>query len=173
MAYRPATLDALQNRLIAACTPDLLTPEYRRGWTPENPHFGFCSTASEVMWFVLGGSPAGWHAHVVRDTDGSTHWWLEHDDGTRLDPTVEQYRSVGEVPPYERGLRGSAGGFMGIRRDEASPWGFGRRPSRRAAVLLNRLLEGDGVSPATPAAVAAWVAQWRSPPPPARRARLR
>lgn len=78
---------------------------------------------------------------VVRDGDAGTHWWLENrHTGQRFDPTEEQYRSQGRLPPYERGLPGQGGGFMGIRRDEENPWGFERKPSGRAQQLLGRVL---------------------------------
>lgn len=137
-------LSALRARLHAALGPDLLAPDYRADWSPDNPTAGLCSVACEAAWFVLGGLPSAWVPRVARDGEAGTHWWLEHrETGARFDPTDEQYRTRGAVPPYERGLEGKGAGFMGLRRDPGSPWGFERRPSARAQALLDRMLGGQ------------------------------
>lgn len=141
------SLPLLQAHLERALGPDLLSPAYRSHWSEANPTAGLCSVACEAAWFVLGGPSSGWVPHVVRDGDQGTHWWLQHaHTGERFDPTQAQYRSQGRVPPYERGLEGRGGGFMGIRQDEDNPWGFGRKPSIRAQRLLGRLLAQAGVA---------------------------
>ena len=132
-------LEALRLRIVAQLDPSMLKPPYDKEWTPENPTYGFCSIASEAAWFILGGKEAGWVANNVREEDGSTHWWLEHQSGLRFDPTAEQYYKANDVPPYERGIKGRPGGFMGLRRDEQSPWGNERRPGLRAQELLLRM----------------------------------
>lgn len=134
-----AMLQDLQARIVSALDPSLLRAPYDGQWTTENPTAGFCSVASEAAWFLLGGKQAGWVAHHARDLDGSTHWWLMHETGVRFDPTADQYRCVGKVPPYERGIPGTAGGFMGMRRDPDSPWGNERKPGLRAQALLERM----------------------------------
>lgn len=139
-------LAVLTAHLRDAMRPEWLEPAYSRRWTPENPTQGFCSIAAEAAFFVLGGGPAGWVSWATRDTDGTSHWWLQYGDGTRYDPTAEQFTSVGTVPPYERGLHGRPCGFMGMRSDEGNAWGFDRRPGRRATLML-----------------AALVAQWSDP----------
>lgn len=140
--------------LVQACLdPILLHPNYQKNWSPENPTYGFCSVASEALYFLLGGSLAGWKAVVGRDESG-THWWLESETGRRLDPTADQYLSQGKRPPYDQGR---PGGFMGMREEPGSPWGFGRRPSRRAKDLLDRVLASVGVDPRDDAAIRSWV----------------
>ena len=129
-------LDALTDKISAHLSPTLLKEPYKSQWTRENPTYGFCSVASEAAWFVLGGSSAGWTAWHARDDDGTTHWWLQHASGLRYDPTRAQYDRVGRAPPYERGLVGTPGGFMGIRVDPQSEWGNERRPSLRARTVL-------------------------------------
>lgn len=135
----PEALEALRKRIVEKLDPSMLKHPYDKEWTPENPTYGFCSTASEAAWFILGGKEAGWVANNVREEDGSTHWWLEHQSGLRFDPTADQYYQADDVPPYERGIKGRPGGFMGLRRDENSPWGNARRPGLRAQELLIRM----------------------------------
>lgn len=135
----PETLDQLTQRIKRCLDPSLLRAPYDAQWTPENPTAGFCSVASEAAWFILGGKEAGWVAHAARDTDGSTHWWLMHESGCRYDPTAEQYYLAGKTPPYDRGIKSIPCGFMGVRRDENSPWGTGRKPGLRAQALLERM----------------------------------
>ena len=129
----PVVLEAVVSNL----TPDLLLPEFQKSWSPKNPTAGFCSVASEAVFFLLGGGPAGWKAQTARDSKGVVHWWLAHDDGRIVDPTSAQYTTQGRQPPYSE-ARG--GGFQGMRTDPDSPWGFGRKPSARAARLLERII---------------------------------
>lgn len=139
-------LDHLRRRLHESLGPDLLSSAYRHTWSEGNPTAGLCSVASEAAWFVLGGLNSPWVPMVARDGDAGTHWWLENrQTGERFDPTEEQYRSQGHLPPYERGLVGQGSGFMGMRRDEGNPWGFDRKPSLRAQRLLERVLQGQSV----------------------------
>lgn len=145
MTPDPANLATIRSVLHQCFDPGLLHASYRKGWTAQNPSFGMCSIASEAAWFVLGGLTSGWKAMVTRDDDGTTHWWLEHGDGSRFDPTEEQYRSQGRLPPYERGLPGKGSGFMGIRQDLDGAWGD-RKPSLRAQALLESMALRLGVS---------------------------
>lgn len=135
------SLPLLQTHLERALGPDLLSSAYRAQWSTDNPTAGLCSVASEAAWFILGGLQSDWVPYVVRDGASGTHWWLQNKEtGERFDPTVDQYRSRGRLPPYERGLEGKGGGFMGIRKAPDSEWGFGRKPSLRAQRLLDRVL---------------------------------
>lgn len=138
-APAPEALEVLRARIVANLDPSLLKAPYGAKWTQENPTYGFCSIASEAAWFILGGKEAGWTAHHVRDVDQSTHWWLEHESGLRFDPTADQYYQAGSVTPYERGIPGRPGGFMGIRSDANSPWGNDRRPGLRAQAILDKM----------------------------------
>lgn len=121
---------------------DLLLPAYQKDWTPENPHFGFCSIASEALFFLMGGLKSGLKAQTARDEDGIVHWWLKTEKGEILDPTSSQYTLKGKKPPYEK-ARG--GGFMGMRIDEGNPWGFDRKPSIRASKLLKKIIQARTV----------------------------
>lgn len=116
--------------------PALLLPVYRESWSKSNPTKGFCSVASEAAWFLLGGSQAGWISYAARDASGGTHWWLQHKNGQRLDITADQYTSIGQTPPYDKGR---PVGFMGIRHDPENLWGNFRKPSKRAFRLLSMM----------------------------------
>jgi len=127
--------------VVSVLSPDLLSPKYAADLLVDaHPTTGHCSVAAESVYFLLGGPTAGLIAMVARDHDGTTHWWLVHKPtGTIIDPTRAQYDTLGDCPPYERGIPGMACGFMGQRRNPASEWGFGRNPGKRAAEVLRRV----------------------------------
>jgi hypothetical protein len=143
----PSRILEIVDEVVSALDRDLLSPEWAERVTPGmHPTTGLCSVAAEAVYFLAGGPNAGLRSMVAREEDGGTHWWLVHmPTGTVVDPTAEQYTSVGQVPPYDRGLRGRPCGFQGMRVDEDSPFGFGRSPGRRAARLIERTA---GIAPA-------------------------
>jgi len=151
----PPSLDAafsqFQARLVATLAdPDvsarLLEGRWKGEWDSTNPTLGHCAVAAEAAWFALGGAAVGLVPVCAsyHDAGGrATHWWLRTADGRIFDPTRQQYELAGETPPYEwastPGLRIAACGFQGQRRlpsGAEDPWGFGKRPGRRAAQLL-------------------------------------
>lgn len=93
---------------------------------------GQCYCASEALYHALGGKRAGWVPQVIRWPAGrgpicwtfglrsSTHWYLQHRDGTILDPTVAQFT---RNPDY------ALGGGCGF---------LTRRPSKRARAILRK-----------------------------------
>lgn len=114
----------LIERVKWALTPELLKPAYRFMHDPANPTAGHCYHAAEALWHLLGARPAGWFPQVYRESDGITHWWLRHDNGSIADPTADQYTLLGETPPY---ARGKGCGFLTLQ------------PSRRAAIVMRRV----------------------------------
>lgn len=120
--------------------PNLLSGSYKAGWSLDNPTKGLCSVATEAAWFVLGGPQSDWTPYVTQDPQGGTHWWLQNGQGDKIDLTQDQYTSVGQTPPYDRGHLGHGTGFMGIRQDPGNVWGFDRKPSKRAQQVLSALL---------------------------------
>ena len=111
----------LIQKIQTALTPDLLKPEYRRRWNPDNPMYGHCYVASEVLYHMLGGSESGWNPWHGRDENGVVHWWLQR-RYVRLDPTADQYQD--RDPPYENGRRGA---FLT------------KAPSKRARIVMERI----------------------------------
>jgi uncharacterized protein YegP (UPF0339 family) len=118
---------------------DLLQGQYTN--KPENAHisWGLCSVATEALYFMLGGPKRGLTSYVAKDKDGTTHWWLQDKNGMILDPTKEQYTTLNEVPPYERNNPGKPCGFMGMRVELNNQYGFDRKPSKRASILLDKI----------------------------------
>jgi len=116
-------------RIKRVLTPDLLKPAYRFMASATNPTAGHCYHATEALFHILGGYESDWVPMRVREEDGMTHWWLRNrKTGKRADPTEDQYRLVGEEPPYEHG---KGGGFLT------------RQPSKRAAEIIRRVMKTD------------------------------
>jgi len=106
-------------------TPDILKPAYRFMASVDNPTSGHCYHAAEALWHLLGGQASHWVPMRVRESDGMTHWWLRHrKNGEIADPTADQYRCIGEEPPYSLG---KGGGFLT------------KNPSKPAQEIIRRL----------------------------------
>lgn len=109
--------------------PKMLYPEYRKNWTESNPTYGFCYIASEALYHLYGK-----YNHYIptqaKDDKGVSHWWLECTLSKYLtailDPTREQYISVGRHPPY---LTGKQRHFLT------------NQPSKRSQILINKVEE--------------------------------
>jgi len=117
-------------------TPDLLKPQFRE-MAKNNRFCGHCYAASEALYHMLGGTKSDYKPVRAKDDEGVTHWWLQHKDTNEiLDPTAEQYTSVGKQPPYDKGR---SGGFLT------------RMPSFRAYEVIRRVNQRQGLeNPDTP-----------------------
>lgn len=104
-------------------TPDLLKSAYVQN-NNGNPMYGHCYAATEALYHLLGGKESEWHPCRGRDAEGVTHWWLKNVKGQILDPTAEQYTSLGKKPPYQEGRNGP---FLT------------QQPSKRAKEIISRL----------------------------------
>lgn len=124
----------------ASLTPDLLDKKLARGWSPSNPLYGHCYVATEALWWLLRYyyPDAPTEPRHGKDGHGVSHWWLVTAEGEVIDPTAEQYTSVGEAPPYDRLVPG--GGFQSNK-----PY---IEPSRRARILIERVAAHLGEAPA-------------------------
>ncbi len=111
----------LSKKIGISLSPDLLKKNFR--FDPMNPKAGHCYVASEALFF-LAGKEAGYFPVRSKDDQGVVHWWLENKYGEILDPTADQYFSVGRIPPYKTGRRG---GFLT------------KKPSKRARILIRRV----------------------------------
>ena len=123
-------LDTVIRAVQASLTPDLLKREYREG-NRGNPMFGHCYVATEALYYMLREGGLEVYPMHGKDPNGIVHWWLEDDAGNIIDATADQYFSVGEEPPYERGTRGA---FLPSRYRTGGP-------SERARVVIERVLE--------------------------------
>lgn len=87
---------------------------------------GNCYAASEALYHILGGKRAGWKPMRFplfgKDERIDTHWFLMHESGVILDPSVRQFGNW--VPDYTE-ARGS--GFLT------------KKPSKRARKLMKEL----------------------------------
>lgn len=82
---------------------------------------GNCYAASEALYHLLGGKEAGWKPMQMHH-EGDSHWFLQHESGLVLDPTVKQFK---KTPRYEK-ARGR--GFLT------------KKPSIHAQQLISSLL---------------------------------
>lgn len=125
----------LQNDIVSAVqrslSPDLLKPSWRRIAARRRcPFTGHCYAASEAIFHLLGGAPAGWIPQVLSHRTwpeglkkGQTHWFLRNRlTGAVIDATSAQFHPL--VPRHEAGI---GSGFLT------------RRPSRRAAEIISRV----------------------------------
>jgi len=111
--------DLLINLVVGSLTDELRRPPWRGS---ENPLAGHCYVASEALYHFLGGEP--WVPQFVRH-EGSPHWFLKNrETGEVLDSTAGQFATP---VPYDK-ARGK--GFLT------------RQPSKRARVVLQRVLDG-------------------------------
>lgn len=110
--------------LQKALTPGLLKKEYRE-INKTNLMYGHCYVASEALYHLLKTVGVKCHPCCGKDSRGITHWWLEDSSSNIIDPTVEQYTSVGKTPPYSNGRRC---GFLT------------RKPSKRAQIVIERVM---------------------------------
>ena len=128
---------AAAEAVASVLTPDLLKPEWRaEAERSGNPVAGHCYAAAEAVYHLCGGAEAGWVPQVLTHATfpdelapGQTHWFLKNRiTGELVDPTQGQFDSA---PPYGLG-RGT--GFLTAG------------PSRRAAVIIERVLAMDAVA---------------------------
>ena len=82
---------------------------------------GNCYVTCESLYHLIGGKAAGWTPCSLRH-EGDTHWFLRHESGIVLDPTVSQFKTT---PDYTLG-RGR--GFLT------------KQPSKRASALMQTLV---------------------------------
>ena len=86
---------------------------------------GNCYIASEALYHLLGGKAAGWKPMRVK-MKHDIHWFLKHESGLIIDPTVSQFKS--ELPNYNKAV---GIGFLT------------KRPSKKAQELMQRIVWQD------------------------------
>ena len=82
---------------------------------------GNCYVTCECLYHLLGGKQAGYTPMFIRH-EGDSHWFLKHESGLILDPTVSQFKSK---PDYSQAI---GKGFLT------------KAPSARAGKLMFQLV---------------------------------
>lgn len=126
--YSEKVTDAVAKTIEIQLTPDLLTKKYRTE-NITNPLYGHCYHSTQSLFYLL-------NTDVLVPMSGidyreETHWWLQ--DGKRIyDVTANQYYSVGQVPPYDKGKR--------------TQWyGWKQRPHQRSLNLMMKVLQACSI----------------------------
>lgn len=78
--------------------PEMVPPEYQGKVGSE--YCGHCHHATIAMYVLLDGKNKGYKVRKAIDELQITHYWLESPTGEMLDPTEEQYTSLGRPLPY-------------------------------------------------------------------------
>jgi hypothetical protein len=114
-----SVMKVIQNQL----SPDLLTKKYREE-NVTNPMYGHCYHSTQALFYLMNTDKLVPMSGI--DYRNDTHWWLQ-DDETIYDVTAEQYWSVGQNPPYDKGKR--------------TQWyGWKQRPHQRSLNLMMKVL---------------------------------
>lgn len=129
MKYLKLFENKLEDNLIlkiqSVLTDDLLIPYWQKHKQPnDHPLFGHCYAASEALFHLLGGKNAG-YVPMRSPSQFGTHWWIRDKNGNYLDPTAEQFTSIGIKLPYDKGI---GAGFL-----------TGQKPSKRALEIIKRV----------------------------------
>ena len=80
--------------------PEMLSPKYREE-NKNNPMYGHCYHSTQALFYLVDGE---FEKMSATDYRGDKHWWLQSGDKI-YDVTAEQYYSVGQNPPYEKGKK--------------------------------------------------------------------
>ena len=109
-------------KIQSSLSVDLLKKEYQKE-NKINFLFGHCYVATETLYHLMNNKEV--KPCCARDDEGIVHWWLQYKkSGKIIDPTSNQYYSVGKVPPYNKG-RGT--GFLT------------KQPSKRTQTVMERV----------------------------------
>ena len=114
-------------------TPDLLSGR-KKVMYPDDvdkvKYYGHCYHASQALYYLMNTDQL--KGYSAEDYRGEKHWWLQDGDQV-FDVTSDQYHSVGQKPPHDKG--------------KVTKWyGWQERPQQislnlMARVLKNRLIK--------------------------------
>jgi len=114
-------------------TPDLLSGR-KKVMYPDDvnkvKYYGHCYHASQALYYLINTDQL--KGYSAEDYRGEKHWWLQDGDQV-FDVTSDQYHSVGQKPPHDKG--------------KVTKWyGWQERPQQislnlMARVLKNRLIK--------------------------------
>lgn len=116
-------MEMIQNHL----TPDLLGGRKKLMYPNDiktNKYYGHCYHSSQALFYLIDTDKLV--AMSGEDYRKEKHWWIQDKDNV-YDVTAEQYWSVGQNPPYEKGKK--------------SKWyGWQQRPQQISLDLMVRVL---------------------------------
>jgi len=122
--YKHEEIDTVMQLIRDNLTPDLLTTKYKEE-NKSNPMYGHCYHSTQALFYLVDGE---FEKMSAIDYRGDKHWWLQNGEIV-YDVTAEQYWSVEQTPPYEKGKK--------------SKWyGWKERPHARSMNLIVKCL-GD------------------------------
>ena len=119
-------------------TPDLLSGR-KKVMYPDDvnkvKYYGHCYHASQALYYLMNTDQL--KGYSAEDYRGEKHWWLQDGDQV-FDVTSDQYHSVGQKPPHDKG--------------KVTKWyGWQERPQQislnlMTSVLKDRLVKDETVN---------------------------
>ena len=107
LEYTPDNLKLVNEVILNNLTPDLLPKKWVER-NASNPMFGHCHNASGCLYKIFGSKQLS----LYRGFDGEIyHWWVQDKSGKIIDLTLEQYTSIGKIPPYDKAEKSGLLGF--------------------------------------------------------------
>ena len=90
------------NIVIEIIKKNLSTDLLPKKWilkNKDNPMFGHCYNFAGCLYKIFGCK----QVKLYRGFDGEIyHWWVQDNDGKIIDPSFEQYTTIGKLPPYNK-----------------------------------------------------------------------
>lgn len=124
--YKLEEIDTVMQLIRDNLTPDLLTTKYKEE-NKSNPMYGHCYHSTQALFYLVDGE---FEKMSAIDYRGDKHWWLQNGEIV-YDVTANQYWSVEQTPPYEKGKK--------------SKWyGWKERPHARSMNLIVKCLIDKG-----------------------------
>ena len=107
LEYNENNLQMVSDIIKDNLTSDLLPKKWvERNST--NITFGHCHNASGCLYKIFGSKQLS----MYRGFDGEIyHWWVQDKSGKIIDLTLEQYTSIGKIPPYDKAEKSGLLGF--------------------------------------------------------------
>lgn len=142
LSLRP--LVAIVRRIALSC-PLTVTFRPLRGTTADGAALrGQCVNASALFHLLAGGSASGWRMMRIGGDvwKHGPHYFVEHDSGTIIDPTADQFPMTVRIP-YELAKGQTDGSFRMVPRGTIVG-GFDVGGVTASSKALRAAMEGDG-----------------------------
>ena len=119
----PKDLDKVTKLIHKNLTIDLCPPKFRED-NIGNPKFGHCYHSTQALYYFF--RDANLKIMSAPCDIADSHWWLEDIDGNIIDITQDQYLSIGNKPPHNKGK-------------ETKWYGWRNRVHAKSLVLMNKV----------------------------------